>query len=96
MSQAPAATAHFTTFRSVREEMEGAWAAPAGGTGLQWSDDARLQDEAIYFSRRAREELRAAVEANERKARKSHLELAEAYDCRAHLITGEILERKRR
>ena len=96
MSQAPAGTAHFTIFRSVREESESACAGPAGYPGLQLWEDARLQDEAIYFSRRAREELRAAVEASERKARRSHLDLAEAYECRAHLITGEVLERKRR
>jgi hypothetical protein len=49
----------------------------------------------MYFSRRAREELSAAVEAKERKVRISHLDLAEAYECRAHLITNKIVGRRR-
>ena len=96
MPQGPAAAMHFTVFRSAREETEGACAKQAENMAGEPRAEARLQDEAIYFSRRAREELRAAVDANERKARKSHLDLAQAYECRAHLITGEILERKRR
>ena len=50
-----------------------------------------IVEDAAYFSRRAREELRAAVEAKSGKARRSHLQLAEAYECRSHLITNQLL-----
>jgi hypothetical protein len=50
----------------------------------------RLEDDAIYFSRRAREELQAAIGGCCRKARQTHLMLAEAYEIRAHLITEEV------
>lgn len=55
--------------------------------------DTRLEDDAIYFSRRAREELQAAIGGCCRKARQSHLELAEAYEFRAHRITEELRRR---
>jgi hypothetical protein len=48
------------------------------------------EDEALYWSRRAREELQAAIHADSGEARRSHLHLAEAYERKAHLRTGEI------
>jgi hypothetical protein len=50
----------------------------------------RSPSEALYFSRRARDELQAAIHADSGKARRAHLRLAEAYECRAHLITDQL------
>jgi hypothetical protein len=49
----------------------------------------RVEDDAIYFSRRAREERRLSLNGNCRKCRRTHLELALAYEFRAHLHTQE-------
>ena len=48
------------------------------------------RDDAVYFSRRARQELAAAIHASSGKARRAHLQLAEAYECRAHLLTAQL------
>jgi len=48
-----------------------------------------IEDDAIYFSRRAREERQAYLRGDCRKCRQVHMELAEAYEFRAHLITRE-------
>ena len=49
-----------------------------------------IEDDAIYFSRRAREERQAFLRGACRKCRQVHLELAEAYEFRAHLVTHEM------
>jgi hypothetical protein len=49
-----------------------------------------MEEDAIYFNRRAREERQAYLRGVGRKCRQAHLELAEAYEFRAHLITREI------
>lgn len=59
----------------------------------QVSAHARLENDAIYFSRRAREERQASARGDCRKCRQVHLELAQAYEFRAHLITREIRSR---
>jgi len=53
----------------------------------------RTEDEAIYLSRRAREERCASIKANCRKCRQIHLELADAYELRAHVLTHETRRR---
>lgn len=79
---------HFTAFRSAREEIS---ALAADWTG---SEDVRqkslVETEAIYFSRRAREELRAGIDGNCRKTREAHFALAEAYEFRARVLTEEL------
>lgn len=55
--------------------------------------DSLLEKEAVYFSRRAREELLAGIEGKSRKARMSHLALAEAYELRARILTEALRQR---
>lgn len=50
----------------------------------------RMEDDATYFNRRAREERQAYLRGHCRRSRQAHLELAEAYEFRAHLITREV------
>jgi hypothetical protein len=76
---------HFSVFRSAREETDHVSLAREQGSVEQ-----RVETDAVYFSRRAREELRAGIEAGTRKARRSHLDLAQAYEARAHLFTNSI------
>jgi hypothetical protein len=73
---------HLGALRAARKEGQSmsAWAR-------EGSVERRFEQDAVYFSRRAREELHAAIEANTRKARRSHLDLAEAYEIRAHVMT---------
>lgn len=52
--------------------------------------DGRMEQDAIYFSRRAREERQAYLKGDCRRCRQIHLQLAEAYEFRAHLITREV------
>lgn len=54
-----------------------------------------LADESIYFSRRAHEEEIAARNATCGRTRSLHMELAQAYEFRAHLLTQELLRRDR-
>jgi len=49
-----------------------------------------IEEDAIYFSRRAREERQAFLRGDCRKCRRVHLELAQAYEFRAHLSTHEM------
>jgi hypothetical protein len=86
--QSPTA-AHFSAFRSAREEV---------GTEiiqnlLNKLDEGSLENEAVYFSRRAREERHASIHGACRKCRDVHLELAEAYEFRAHLVTQQLQRR---
>lgn len=52
--------------------------------------DRRMEQDAMYFSRRAREERQAHLKADCRRCRQIHLELAEAYEFRAHLMTSAV------
>ena len=52
--------------------------------------ETRLEAEATYCSRRAREERQASSRAASRKCREVHLELAMAYEFRAHLFTQQL------
>ncbi len=51
-----------------------------------------IEAEATYFSRRAMEERLASSAGLSRKSRQIHLELALAYEFRAHLLTQEICD----
>jgi hypothetical protein len=81
--------AHFTPFPSVGEES----AAKATEGAIERCHERLFErcaeDDAIYFSRRAREERRLSLNGNCRKCRQTHLELAQAYEFRAHLLTQE-------
>jgi hypothetical protein len=51
-----------------------------------------MDNDAIYYSRRAQEQREAALKAGDAKAQKIHLQLAEAYQQRVH----EIMDQGRR
>jgi hypothetical protein len=93
MVQRTANSTHFTAFRSAREEAELKSIQDGLNTAHQAPVDTRMQDDSIYFSRRAREERRASVNGSCRKSRQVHLELAEAYELCAHLITQDVRRR---
>jgi hypothetical protein len=79
---------HFTAFHSAREE-----ASTRAPDSFAWDNARRkslVETEAIYFSRRAREELRAGIDGNCRKTREVHFALAEAYEFRARVLTEEL------
>jgi hypothetical protein len=69
-------------------QSSGAQAAHAPARNRSARD--RMEDDAIYFSRRAREERQAYLRGDSRKCRLLHLELADAYEFRAHLLTREL------
>jgi len=62
----------------------------ARGSAEALSAHKHMEDDAIYFSRRAREERQAYLRGDCRKCRQVHMELAEAYEFRAHLLTHEL------
>jgi hypothetical protein len=76
-------------FYSAREEVEKMSAQQAAAPTPNRFE--ALQDESIYFSRRAQQENEAAVNATSRRCRNLHRELAQAYEFRAHIITQELL-----
>lgn len=83
---------YFTIFRSAREEVDAhRFRAPSNIPAT--SRDRRLEIDAMYFSRRARQERQASLHGNCHKSRQFHLELAEAYERRAHLITDKLNRR---
>jgi hypothetical protein len=86
--------AHFPAFRSVGEES----AAMATESEIERCHERLFErcaeDDAIYFSRRAREERRLSLTGNCRKCRQTHMELAQAYEFRAHLLTLEAAGRR--
>lgn len=80
---------HFTGFPSVPvNRSNGDHHLPDSGT-----EAAKLADESIYYSRRAREEESAAKNASCSRSRNLHLELAQAYEFRAHVVTQQLLQR---
>ena len=91
---APAQMAHFTSFRSAREEV----AMKATRDDLaEWEPvdpNSMIESDAVYFSRRAREELRAGINGSCRRAREAHFALAEAYEFRANLLAKELRRRE--
>lgn len=48
-----------------------------------------MESDAIYYSRRAREERQAACWADKRQVRDRHLEFAQAYEFRARFLLAE-------
>ena len=62
--------------------------APAAAAGP--NAQSILEDEALYFSRRAREELHDGMRGTSRKAREVHIQIAQAYEFRAHLLYQEL------
>lgn len=48
-----------------------------------------MESDAIYYSRRAREERQAACSANKQQVRDRHLEFAQAYEFRARFLLAE-------
>ena len=81
------AAVHFTVFRSAHEEVA---YAVYPSTPEQSRFHPRLELEAAYFSRRATEERQASRACLSRKSREVHLELAVAYEFRAHLLTQQV------
>lgn len=80
---------HFTAFRS-------AWGQPSNGKNdlvERRNEDCSISDQAVYFSRRAREELQAGINGGSRKVRETHFALAEAYEFRARVLTDQLLRR---
>ena len=81
---------------SVRPKGLVEWDSAMVGPAVQEAElNRRTEDEAIYLSRRAREERRASLKAGCRKCRQTHLELADAYELRAHVLTHETRRRAR-
>jgi hypothetical protein len=83
---------HFSAF-SAGEEASMKSIEAVLATADETESDELVASDAIYFSRRAREELHAGVNGRSREARQVHLELAEAYEFRARLLT-ELLRRR--
>lgn len=81
--------AYLSPLRSVGEETAAKAREGDIELGREWLFERRTEDDAIYFGRRAREERRLSMTSNCRKCREAHLELAEAYEFRAHLLTQE-------
>ena len=79
----------FTAFRSALQEAAIACNRPPQHLVLR-ALQTRAEAEATYFSRRAQEERQASANAPSRKCREVHLELALAYEFRAHLFTHEM------
>lgn len=52
-----------------------------------------MESDAIYYSRRAREERQAACSADKQQVRDRHLEFAQAYEFRARFLLAEPDER---
>lgn len=50
---------------------------------------AHMESDAVYYSRRAREERRAAFDAAQKKVRDRHLEFAQAYELRTRFLLTE-------
>lgn len=48
-----------------------------------------MENDAVYYSRRAREERQAAINAPQRNVRERHLELAQAYELRTRFLLAE-------
>jgi hypothetical protein len=48
-----------------------------------------MESDAVYYSRRAREERQAAVHAPLRGVRERHIEMAQAYELRARFLLKE-------
>src|SRR5439155_24054581 len=62
MPEAPRSeAAHFTVFRSAREELATKTTFPLPRTPEEASFDGRIEGEAIYFGRRARQEWSASL-----------------------------------
>ena len=54
-----------------------------------WDEAGTMESNATYFSRRAREELFAAIRADHHRARRAHLDMAARYDDLARAIEAE-------
>jgi hypothetical protein len=78
--------------QSAREEALIAERESSGVLGSR-NADGHLEGEAIYLSRRASEELQAAIHGRCRQARDAHFELAHAYEFRARLLTDQLSHR---
>lgn len=50
---------------------------------------AHMESDAVYYSRRAREERQAASHAPQENVRDRHLEMAQAYELRTRFLLAE-------
>ncbi|WP_341633038.1 hypothetical protein [Sphingomonas agri] len=57
--------------------------------GLGGMGRAHMESDAVYYSRRAREERQAAFGAAQKKVRDRHLEFALAYELRTRFLLGD-------
>ena len=85
------AAAHVTDFRSTGDEATKFFDKDTKAR-RETPLDRRMEAEAKYCSRRAREERQASSRAISRKCRDVHLELALAYEFRAHLFTQQLCD----
>ena len=82
--------AHVAASPSAAESAPVDPTAPIAAMARQSPGEWDLEEEAVYFSRRAREELHAGVNGSSRKAREVHIQIAQAYEFRAHLLNQEL------